>query len=421
MVRLRTRDMSWRVRQASDRDCLRRLTIRLALVVLCVGVIGVSPGFCQLRPEAGTVEQVTPALVDKLRSDAFAYFRFVNRPWTARVCEVFAGELRDLPVVRLHGDAHLEQFALTDDAWGLDDFDDAARGPALVDIVRMLGSIDLGTRLRGWTQDRESLFDRFFQGYRRGLSEPDYLPPQPAIVGHLRPQAVRSREAFLAWGDAQMEPMTNAEMTSIISSVEIFARVTRREQADLAPGYLQVVRAGWLRLGVGSALSRKILIRLQGPSPDPADDELVEAKELQHLDGLPCLEDPPPQPTLRVIGGTRYLGRIKHKILAAGPEFLLPERFVGAHQLKDWWIRSWHPSYREVRLNDLRSVQDLAEIVYDAGLQLGAGSLRGDADARGTRGKLALASVTKLEKRMRTEASNLVEQLLLGWREFGGR
>ena len=29
------------------------------------------------------------------------------------------------------------------DAWGLDDFDDATRGPAPVDIVRFLGSIDL--------------------------------------------------------------------------------------------------------------------------------------------------------------------------------------------------------------------------------------------------------------------------------------
>ena len=40
-------------------------------------------------------------------------------------------DLEGLPVVRLHGDAHVEQFAFTNDAWGLDDFDDSARGPAL--------------------------------------------------------------------------------------------------------------------------------------------------------------------------------------------------------------------------------------------------------------------------------------------------
>jgi hypothetical protein len=399
----------------------RRLAIRLAFATICLALTGASPGLCQLRPEPEALDHAPQALVDRMRSDAFAYFRFVNRPWTARVCDVFADDLQDFPIVRLHGDAHIEQFALTNDAWGLDDFDDAARGPALVDIVRMLGSIDLGARLRGWTRQRERLFDRFFLGYRRGLSQPDYQPPQPAIVGRLRVQASRSREAFLAWGEALMEPMTDDEMKTVVASVEIFSRLLYRERPDLEPGYLDVVRAGWIHFGVGSALSRKILIRLQGPSADPADDELVEAKELRDLGGLRCLEDPPSLPTLRVIVGARYLGRMKSKILEAGPEFVLPERSIGPQQLKEWWIRSWDPSYREVHLDDLRSVKDLAEIAYDAGVQLGAGGLRDDSGAQSAHRKQALASVTRLEKRMRTEASSLVDQLLLGWREFRGR
>ena len=52
------------------------------------------------------------------------------------------------PNVQLHGDAHLEQYAFTKSAWGLDDFDDSTRGPALVDIIRFLGSIDLTVRRR---------------------------------------------------------------------------------------------------------------------------------------------------------------------------------------------------------------------------------------------------------------------------------
>jgi hypothetical protein len=47
-------------------------------------------------------------------------------------------------MVRLHGDAHIGQFAVTADEWGLGDFDDSTRGPAFVDIVRFLGSIDSG-------------------------------------------------------------------------------------------------------------------------------------------------------------------------------------------------------------------------------------------------------------------------------------
>jgi hypothetical protein len=85
--------------------------------------------------------------------------------------------------------------------------------------------------------------------------------------------------------------------------------------------------------GVGSAEGAKILIRVHGPSADPDDDELIEAKELQYLGGLPCLETPPTvQPALRVIAGARQVGRLKHDVLAAGPELVIPEVVVrGRH------------------------------------------------------------------------------------------
>jgi hypothetical protein len=130
-------------------------------------------------------------------------------------------------------------------------------------------------------------------------------------------------------------------------------------------------------MGVGGALADKILIRVQGPSAKPDDDELVEAKQVQHLGGLSCLEPPPTiQPALRVIAGVRQVGRLKHNILAAGPELVIPEVEVQGQQLRNWWIRSWDWSYRELRVDDLRSVQELEEIVYDAGVQLGGGALR---------------------------------------------
>jgi hypothetical protein len=147
------------------------------------------------------------------------------------------------------------------------------------------------------------------------------------------------------------------------------ARVVHAERPDLPPGYLTVARAGWLRMGVGGALADKILIRVQGPSAAPEDDELVEAKQVQHLDGLPCLEPPAAvQPALRVIAGVRQVGRLKHTILAAGPELVVPEVEVRGQHLRNWWIRGWNWSYRELRVDDLRSVHELEEIVYDAGV-----------------------------------------------------
>ena len=96
--------------------------------------------------------------------------------------------------------------------------------------------------------------------------------------------------------------------------------------------------------------------------------------------------------------GTRQLGRLPHNILAAGPELVLPELVAGGRQLHAWWIRSWDESYRELSVNDLRSVGDLAAIVYDSGVQLGAGSLREEAGSQGVADrKRELASLARLE------------------------
>src|SRR5262245_60653713 len=112
-----------------------RCACRLVLAIVCIVLIEPPPARGQLRPYPAAMDRASAELIDRLRADPFNYFRFVNRPWTERVCEAFA-DVSDLPIVRLHGDAHLEQFALTNHAWGLDDFDDSARGPAFVDIVR---------------------------------------------------------------------------------------------------------------------------------------------------------------------------------------------------------------------------------------------------------------------------------------------
>ena len=384
-------------------------------VIVCVALVAPRSARAQLRPDPEALARASAELLERLRADPFSYFRFVNRSWTTRVCAAFA-DVREMPFVRLHGDAHVEQFALTKDAWGLGDFDDSTRGPEFVDIVRFLGSIDLATRQRGWASGRARLWDRFFEGYHRGLSTPDYQPPEPDIVNYLRGQTPVSRAAFLAWGESQMQPMEDVLSKTVVEGMKVLETFIRPERPDLAAGYFTVVRAGWLHLGVGSAETRKVLIRVQGPTTDPVDDDLLEAKEVANLDGISCLESPANARALRIIDGARQLGRLKHNIFAVGPTLLIPAAAGRAQHWLEWWIRSWEPSYREVRLSDLRSVEDLAAIVYDAGVQLGTGEAK-DVAVR----KQALSSLVRLESRMRKEASSIVEELLAGWRELAAR
>jgi hypothetical protein len=128
------------------------------------------------------------------------------------------------------------------------------------------------------------------------------------------------------------------------------------------------------------------------------------------------------QPTLRIIDGSKQLGRLKHNIIAAGPELIIPEVMATGERLQDWWIRSLDPSYRQISLTDLQSVRDLAAISYDAGVQLGAGRLQNQTVLLSEYDRHRLSVVTaRLEKRYRQEASKLVNELLLGWRELVGR
>lgn len=403
---------------------MQRRVLATGIVFAAIGLVLTSAA-CrarQLRADPKVLAAAAPDLLDGVRADPYNYFRLINHEWTARVCDSFAGDLPGLPVVQLHGDAHIEQYTLTKDAWGLDDFDDSARGPALVDIVRFLGSIDLAARRRGWSRERDRMFDRFLAGYRRGLSDPSYQPPEPDIVRAMRAQApAPTIEAFLEWAEAKMEPLPPAQMKAVIAAMSIFTEVVRQEQPDLPDGYFDVLRAGWLHMGVGSAASSKILMRVRGPSSDPADDEILEAKAIRKMSGLRCLEAPHGRPTIRVILGSQQLGRLRHHILAAAPEVDIPEMTIENRRLRNWWLRSWEPSYREIALDDLRSVEDLSDIVYDSGVQLGAGSTHGATKSEeATLRTRSLASIATLEPRLRKEAEDLVEEMLRAWNEFRG-
>ena len=383
-------------------------------------LIGVVVGAGCARPHLDISDEVlataTPEVLERVRANPYNYFRLVNREWTTRVCEMLAADLPGQPVVQLHGDAHVEQFAYMRDAWGLDDFDDATRGPAPVDIVRFLGSIDLVARERGWSHDRDRTFDRFFDGYRKGVSDPAYQPPEPAVVRrHKAATPPTSREAFLASSEELMRPIREARLKGAVASMRAFGEIVRREHPDIPDGYFRVVRAGALEMGIGSAALPKLLIRLAGPSDDPADDVLLEAKAVRPRGSDTCLEQPAstPTPTFRIVQGSKQVGRLKHAILVAGPDQAIAEMAVEGKHLSDWWIRSWDPTYHEIALDDLQSVADLADLAYDAGVQLGAGAVA--AENATLRRQLA-ASIDQAEPRLRRDAEQLVDELLRGWR-----
>jgi uncharacterized protein (DUF2252 family) len=374
----------------------------------------VAPPSTRLTPEPAQLAAAPPALLARLRDDIFNYFRFLNRPWTQRVCEVFAADLQQAPAAQLHGDAHLEQYAFTSTARGLDDFDDSARGPLVIDLVRFLGSIELAAAARDWRGSTGTLSDRFLEGYRKGLADQHYLPPEPAVVQRLRPERARSVADFLAFAESAMLPFNRQDRVAIDASIRRFDRLLRSVNPNLPSRYLRVKKQGWVRVGVGSALTPKVLLRVEGPSRSPEDDVIIEGKQLSNLRGVSCLELPKTAEAFRVISGTEQIGRIEHEVLAVVPRLSATGQ-VGP----EWWVRSWDPSYSELRVQDYASVEELADVVYDAGAQLGAGAVvDASPSVEAQKRQLAKDALVQLEPKVRAVAHRLTQELLEEWARF---
>jgi hypothetical protein len=77
-----------------------------------------------------------PDLLERLAATAHGYFRFVNTAFESETCRLFSDVASSMPEVNLHGDAHVEQYAVTSLGRGLTDFDDCTRGKPVIDLVR---------------------------------------------------------------------------------------------------------------------------------------------------------------------------------------------------------------------------------------------------------------------------------------------
>jgi hypothetical protein len=387
----------------------------LALLLLAaVGADAAPPAGGRFRPDALRLASAPPELQERLRQDPVVYFRFQNAAWASAVCDAFHDDLPALPTAILHGDAHLEQYALTATARGLDDFDDAGHGPAVVDLVRFLGSMDLVTRGRGWTAARDRVFDRFLDGYRRALANPSYEPPEPAVVTRLRARPHRTRREFLAWGESLMQELTPEQWRNALASLALIEGLVRQVRPEVPAGYFGLKRIGVLRMGVGSALARKALARIEGPSPAPEDDELLEAKELGRLEGVPCVQVPISGEAFRVIAAAEQIGRIRHAVL-----LVAPRREDQGAEARDWWVHTWDETYAEISAADLASPDELAEVAHDVGAQLGSANLRHsipvlEAQLR----RSEIAAEKRLDPRLRATAVRLVDELLAEWERW---
>lgn len=303
-----------------------------------------------------------PALLARLDASAYRYFRALAIEYSSRVCWEFRDLRWQLPVVAVHGDAHVTQFVVTPDTYGLEDYDRAGFGPAVVDVVRYGSSLHLACRELAWSCDAEEAVSVFLREYRAALAAPPKRV-QPALVDRLRRRAPSSLEEWLRWADSLRVPLPAEQERSVRQNWLAFVAQQRLTYPELPAAFFDLVAVGSLHLGIGSALETKYLLRVRGPSDAPNDDVILEARSIK--------ESPPRAGIWRPHhGGSLHT---LYFMFLLGPR--LPERFGTATLSSDphmphFWLQSWEPGYTELALTDVQSQQDLEQLAADAALQL---------------------------------------------------
>jgi len=308
-----------------------------------------------VSPSDGRLAQ-DPELIATLAGGVHEYYRFINIAFSEAVCRGFADVAGDLPPVTLHGDAHLEQFAVTDAGHGLTDFDDVSEGPAVVDLVRFGVSVRLAAGELGF--DDAVAQRRFLEGYRQALDDPDSPAPEPALVARLEARFAEDPNVFLDWAEGLMEPLGERVSVALGEGLAGYAREQLESDPGLPPGFFSVKRAGAIGLGIGSALDEKYLLRIEGRTPADEDDVVIEAKELRDLARVPCLRPGAKADPFRVLVGTPRVPYRSH---------------LGFFEMqgKRFWVHAWIANYQELEIGGLESAGELAAVAYEAGQQLG--------------------------------------------------
>jgi len=361
-----------------------------------------------------------PDLLESILASPYGYFRFINQRFAQSLCVRFADDLAAMPKVNLHGDCHVGQYSVTESGRGLADFDDASTGPAILDLVRVGVSIELVADEKRWSDEKSFLVEEFLRGYRAALEDPDTIAPQPRVVDRIRAQFGSDRRPLLAWADALMDPgrLPPAPVQRLIRP---FAEGILEQNPDLPPNYFQVKKAGRHRLGVGSALDEKYLLRVEGPTAAGEDDVLLEIKEIRDLSAIECIE----RETRDALPILAAQSRIAYQ----------PYRFTGFLHLEadeadnrglgsnflggtSFWFHTWVDHYYEISMEDLQSPQELAEIVFDMGVQLGRGHPKDVTPDDSKLRRAQLESLNSYEAELKRTIEDLAEETVAAWETF---
>ncbi len=344
---------------------------------------------------------VANTLLERLTHEPYAYFRMLAEPFEHRVCAEFADVIPGLPMVAVEGDAHLEQFAVTETSFGLDDFDRGGFGPFVVDLVRYAASIHLACAHVEFPCDANAAIKRMLDAYRAALVS---RPPtrEPAVVARLRARAPTSRAE---WMDELERSISRLDVTAERDVRQLwsdFVRISKTATND-------IVALGRVHTGIGSATAPRVLLRVRGASDEPDDDLVIELRRGIEVTHPSCVWRGPPNETVALV-----VMSILRREMPAVHGFVLGTSHA--------WLQSWSSTYVELSLADLTSQLDLDEVVIDAAEQLATrGSAWYPEPVRASQQASQLIAFDRTRGRVEASAATFAAEVTAAWKRFTKR
>ncbi len=335
----------------------------LALTVLIGGGEGCRPNVAKnpFSIDARVFAKQEPKLASKIARSPFTFFRYQNRAFVDAVCARYEKTIPSMPSVHLHGDAHVEQYAVAAEGRGLADFDASAIGPPVVDIARFATSLVLA-----YPDDERgprAAIAALLRGYTRALDDPSAADREhePAVATRIRARFEPTVEAWLDRVQQLISPMLVEEKRTYEALWPTIFSELRAADSALSPSFFQIKSGGRLDMGIGSARAQKFLIRVEGPTSAAADDLVMEAKAVE-ADALGSCMTGTGLDASRVIEGQAQLSNAPQLFLA-----------VASVEGRQFYSHTWLVHYTELAVSDVSTAEELAELAEDVGLQLGRG------------------------------------------------
>jgi len=392
----------------------------IALSLLSVPFVSCSPAEEEPPIESSNPLFVSPAsrdfsqnpeLLERIVESPHGYLRFINLQFTEEVCRRFEASLSQYPPFNLHGDAHLEQYAVTDLGRGLTDFDDSSSGPAVVDLMRFGVSVRLAAAAHGWNERAEEVLGAFLLGYREALADPAIEAPEPVVVGRLQDGFESDRHKYFEWVEEISDSVPEDEQAELLEAMRHYFDNMRAEYPGRDADFLNVERVGYLKLGIGSALDTKYLVQIRGESDAVTDDRVLELKQVRDLGGIDCV--------------SAGRGSDPYRILVGQSIAYKPYRMLGYVHFRghSFWAHAWVDNYREVDIDrSLETMEELLEVAYDVGVQLGLGHPNQyEAPLALQLRREQIRLLDRDESQIREASRALAEQVERAWSDFSSQ